>query len=192
MTATTFLTGKEALRPSEPPLVAGPRLSLADGLRLLRTPSSEQGVQAYHRALEGGAAEPHVLLDELEALRLGRSTRFELLALIATSPKAAARGVSGPGLFVLRAVRKAFVATGAADRIRRSRALASAGQDAALSHAPGAVTPADVARKIVALEGAVMKLQNRIFERSRETAEFGAVEARLSAIEAELKARLRD
>ena len=194
MAATTFLTGQPpAPAPEAPPLAATPTLSVADGLRLLQTPSSEAGVLAYHRALEGGPPPPPVLLAELSALRDGQATRFELLALIATSPKAQARGVGGPGLLLIRLVRKAFLLSGAAARVKARRALVAQAERSALAASDLPSTPADVARKLVVMEGALLRLETQVFAQARENqgpAAFAALEARVAALEAELKGRL--
>lgn len=192
MTATTFLSGREEAQPPEPPLAASPRLSLRDGFRLLGTPSSEAGVLAYHRALEGEVPDATVLLGELADLRDGRSTRFELLTAIALSPKARARGVAGPGLVLIRAARKAFLLSGAAARVRRRRSLAAQAQ--ASSQAPGAgpVTSAEVTRKLVLLEGAVLRLEARAFAAARAAPDVAPLESRISALETELRTRLAE
>ncbi len=196
MAATTFLTGRPpAPAPEAPPLAATPTLSIADGLRLLQTPSSEAGVLAYHRALEGGPPAPQVLLAELAALRDGQATRFELLGLIATSPKARERGVGGPGLLLIRLVRKAFLVSGAAGRVKARRAMAAQAERAALASPDLPSTPADVARKLVVMEGALLRLEAQLFTQARASqgpAAFAALEARVAALEAELKLRLAD
>ena len=194
MAATTFLTGQPpAPAPEAAPLAATPMLSVADGLRLLQTPSSEAGVLAYHRTLEGAPPPPQVLLAELAALRDGQATRFELLAMIATSPRAQARGVGGPGLLLIRLVRKAFLLSGAAARVKARRALAAQAERAALAASDLPSTPADVARKLVVMEGALLRLEAQVFAQARaghSPAAVSALEARIAALEAELKARL--
>jgi hypothetical protein len=97
------------------------RLSLAQGWRLVRTPSSENGIYEYYRALLDRPPEPEGLLTRMRSLRVGTSMRFEVLAAIANSDEARRRGVRGPGLRLINLA--AFVArrSGLARRAKRRR-----------------------------------------------------------------------
>lgn len=188
--------GEGGLAPTEPE--TPPRLSFGGAWALLRTPSSESGVQTYYRALLGRAPDAEALNEVLEALRRGEITRVNVIAAIARSPEARARGLKGPGLLLIRGVNSIFERSGLGARVRRRRVAATAAADRALAardarraNAGLGSDPAALARRVVVLEGMLVRLENRVFELQRDRVtsnELAAMEQRIAELEAAARA----
>lgn len=169
-----------------------PHLGLARGWALLKTPSSEAGIQAYYRALLGRPAEAEALRAAIEALRSGRATRIDVLAAVAGSPERRERGARGAGVALIRLAGRAFRLSGARRLLLRRRARHMAQHPlpaASPAEAPGAAEPtADAAallRRIVMLEGAVTRLEVKLRATRLEASASGPDEtqSRLEALE---------
>ena len=139
------------------------RLSAAAAWRLLKTPSSEAGIQAYYRALLGRAPEADALLQSMRALQLGHATRIDVIGSIATSPEARAKGVRGEGLLLIRLVRLGFTLSGFRRRVlRRRMSLALQAEPVGAVSAPAAThsdgSGVEFMRRLTTLEGRLAEL----------------------------------
>lgn len=152
--------------------LGSPYLSLGDGWRLLRMPSSEAGIHVYYRALLGRPPEAQALLDTIAALHFGGATRFDVVASVARSQEARARRLHGPGLLLIRLAALAFRLSGARRLVLRRRAavapaVLSPPQPAASPQAASNAPSLEFVRRLASLEAVIARLESRVAELRR-------------------------
>jgi hypothetical protein len=182
----TGLTGAGAT------LIRPQRLSTEAAWRLLRTPSSEAGIQAYYRALLGRPPEPTALLETMQALQLGRATRIDVIGSIAASPEARSKGLHGEGLLLIRLVRLAFNFSGLRRNTLRKRmalpVMEPLGAPTGAAPAPQD-NSAELMRRLVTLEGRLVRQERRLAGLLRSQVEHGDLDGlkdRVATLEATL------